>query len=70
MNMETTAANGTISTVMPVSSALTESIMTVTPSTVSTELSSCPSVCCSVCCTLSMSLVIRLSNSPRGCESK
>ena len=34
MNMETTAANGTISTVMPVSSALTESIMTVTPSTV------------------------------------
>ena len=44
--------------------------MTSTPTTVSSEVSSWLSVCCSVCAMLSMSLVTRLSSSPRGCWSK
>ena len=45
-------------------------IMTVTPTTVSNEVSSWLSVCCSDWATLSMSLVTRLSSSPRVCRSK
>ena len=70
MITETTPASGTIASVSQASSGLTVNIMMVTPISVSTEFSSCPNVCCSVCETLSMSLVIRLSNSPRGWASK
>ena len=48
-------------------------IQTITPSTattVSSEVISWLIVCCSVVLTLSMSLVTRLSSSPRGCRSK
>ena len=45
-------------------------IITSTPMTVSTEVSSWLSVCCRLWATLSMSLVTRLSSSPRGCRSK
>ncbi len=45
-------------------------IMTSTPMTVSSEVSSWLSVCCRLCATLSMSLVTRLSSSPRCMPSK
>ena len=41
-----------------------------TATTVSSEVISWLIVCCSVWLTLSMSLVTRLSSSPRGCRSK
>ncbi len=40
-----------------------------TPISDSTDVSSWLSVCCRLCEMLSMSLVTRLSRSPRGCES-
>ena len=43
---------------------------TSTPTTVSSEVSSWLSVCCRLCAMLSMSLVTRLSSSPRGWLSK
>ena len=46
-----------------------KNIITSTPMTVSTEVISCESVCWSVWATLSMSLVTRLSSSPRGWPS-
>ena len=48
----------------------TTNIITVTPMTVSSEVSSWLSVCCRAWETLSMSLVTRLSSSPRVCWSK
>ncbi len=45
-------------------------IMASTPSTVSNEVSSWLIVCCRLCETLSMSLVTRLSTSPRCWPSK
>ena len=48
----------------------TTNIITVTPMTVRSEVSSWLSVCCSDWATLSMSLVTRLSSSPRVCRSK
>ena len=48
----------------------TTNIITVTPITVSSDVSSWLSVCCSDWATLSMSLVTRLSSSPRVCRSK
>jgi len=44
-------------------------IMTSTPTTVSVEMSIWLRVCCRLWATLSMSLVTRLSRSPRGCPS-
>ncbi len=52
------------------SSGEIENIIVSTPTTVSSEVSSWLSVCCSVCAMLSMSLVTRLSSSPRGWPSK
>ena len=45
-------------------------IIATTKTTVSTDVSSWLIVCCRVWDTLSMSLVTRLSSSPRGCRSK
>ena len=45
-------------------------IITVTPITVSSDVSSWLRVCCRAWETLSMSLVTRLSSSPRVCRSK
>ncbi|SKF62285.1 Uncharacterised protein [Mycobacteroides abscessus subsp. abscessus] len=61
---------GTISRVTTASSGETQNIMIMTPISVRTAFSICCRVCCSVCETLSMSLVILLSSSPRGCLSK
>ena len=47
-----------------------QNIIPRTAKTVSSELSSCERVCCSDIETLSMSLVTRLSSSPRGWPSK
>ena len=44
--------------------------MTTTKTTVSNDVSSWLMVCCRVWLMLSMSLVTRLSSSPRGCWSK
>ena len=52
------------------SSGLIQNIITSTPMTVSIEVISWVSVCCRVLEMLSMSLVTRLSRSPRGCVSK
>ena len=46
------------------------SIIAITPTTVSNDVSIWLIVCCRLCATLSMSLVTRLSSSPRGCRSK
>ena len=48
----------------------TMNIITTTPMMVNRELSSWDRVCCRVWDTLSMSLVTRLSSSPRGWRSK
>ena len=52
------------------SSGEMSTIIVSTPTRVSREFSSWLSVCCIVCWTLSMSLVTRLSSSPRGLVSK
>ncbi|CAB4683089.1 unannotated protein [freshwater metagenome] len=44
-------------------------IMMTTPTRLSVEVSTMLSDCCMLCEILSMSLVTRLSMSPRGCES-
>ena len=62
--------SGTVTSAITASSGEIQNIITSTPTTVSTEVMSCDSVCWSVCATLSMSLVTRLSSSPRGWESK
>ena len=68
--MTITAVIGIDTSAMSASCHEIENIMPTTPSTVSTEMNSWLSVCWSVCETLSMSLVTRLSRSPRGCLSK
>ena len=52
------------------SSGEIKSIIVTTPTTVSSDVSSWLIVCCRLVWMLSMSLVTRLSNSPRGCLSK
>lgn len=68
--MVTTNDSGTVTSATTASSGEIQNIMPSTPRTVSTEVMSCESVCCRVWATLSMSLVTRLSTSPRGCPSK
>ena len=65
----TTTVSGTVTSATTASSGEIHSIIPTTPSTVSSEVSSWLSVCCSVWLRLSMSLVTRLSSSPRGCWS-
>ena len=66
----TNTDSGTVTSAITASSGEIQNIMTSTPTMVSSEVISWLSVCCRVCATLSMSLVARLSTSPRGCLSK
>ncbi|PSK65328.1 hypothetical protein B0E53_02699 [Micromonospora sp. MH33] len=66
----TTTDSGTATRATRASSGEIQNIMASTPTTVSSALSSWLSVCDRVCEMLSMSLVTRLSSSPRGCLSK
>jgi hypothetical protein len=61
---------GTANSAMSVRIGEMLNIIASTPTTVSTDVSSWLSVCCRLCAMLSMSLVTRLSSSPRGCWSK
>ena len=61
---------GTDTSATSASSGEIQTIMVSTPTRVSSEFSSWFIVCCIVCWTLSMSLVTRLSSSPRGLASK
>ncbi len=65
-----TAEAGTVTSAIRASSQDTMNISVTTPTIVSSEVTSWLSVCCTDCCRLSMSLVTRLSISPRGCRSK
>lgn len=66
----TSSVTGTVTSATTASSGEMTTIMVMTPTTVSNEVSSWPIVCCSVWLLLSMSLVTRLSSSPRGWRSK
>ena len=66
MNTDT----GTVTSAMTASTGEIQNITASTPMMVSSEVSSWLRVCCRVCATLSMSLVARLSTSPRDCRSK
>ena len=66
----TPIAIGTVTRAMRASSGEIQNIIEITPITVSSEVSIWLIVCCSDWLTLSMSLVTRLSSSPRGCLSK
>ena len=61
---------GMVNSAISASSGETTIIIAVTPITVSSEVSSWLRVCCRAWETLSMSLVTRLSSSPRVCLSK
>ena len=61
---------GTVTSATSASCQEIVNIMTTTKTTVSSDVSSWLIVCCSDWLTLSMSLVTRLSSSPRGCLSK
>ena len=65
-----TTEMGTTSTEISASSQLMVSIMMSTPMMVSAEVMICVRLCCNDCEMLSMSLVMRLSTSPRGWSSK
>ena len=66
----TSTDSGTATSAITASSGEITNIITSTPTMVSSDVSSWLSVCCSVCAMLSMSLVTRLSSSPRGWPSK
>ena len=66
----TTIVTGTVTSATSASSHEIENIMTTTKTTVSSDVISWLMVCCRVWLMLSMSLVTRLSSSPRGCRSK
>ena len=66
----TTRLSGRVSRVTSVRIQLIVSIITMTPVSVSTDVSSCVSVCCSVPLMLSRSFTARLITSPRVLESK
>ena len=57
--------SGIVTSAITESSGETTTIITSTPTTVSSETTSWLSVCCRLVLTLSMSLVARLSTSPR-----
>ena len=60
---------GTVVRATTASSGEIVNIMIPTPISNSTDVSIWLSVCCKLCATLSMSLVTRLSRSPRACLS-
>ena len=62
----TTMVTGTVTIAISASSGEITNITVTTPTTVSSEVTSWLSVCCRLCAMLSMSLVTRLSSSPRG----
>ena len=62
----TSIVSGTVTSATSASSQEIENIMMTTKTTVSSEVSRWLIVCCSVWLMLSMSLVTRLSSSPRG----
>ena len=62
--------NGTVTSATRASVGEIQNIIDSTPTTVSSDVSIWLIVCCSDWLTLSMSLVTRLSSSPRGCWSK
>ena len=64
------AAMGITSSEMSASSGLIQSIIASTPMIVATDVMIWVRLCCRVLAMLSMSLVTRLSVSPRGCVSK
>ena len=66
----TTIDTGMVTSAISASSGEMTSISTTTPMTVSSEVSSWLRVCWRLCAMLSMSLVTRLSRSPRGWVSK
>ncbi len=66
----TTMLSGSVSTMAMVRIQLMVSIMMMTPTSVSTDVSSCVRFCCSVPLMLSRSLTARLITSPRVRESK
>ena len=66
----TSTDTGTVTSAITASSGEIQNIMASTPMIVSSEVTIWLSVCCRVCAMLSMSLVARLSTSPRGCLSK
>jgi hypothetical protein len=66
----TTIDSGTETSAISASTGEIHTIIDSTASTVSSEVISWLIVCCSVWLMLSMSLVTRLSSSPRGCRSK
>ena len=66
----TTMVIGIVTRARSASSGEIHTIIATIATTVSSEVSSWLSVCCRLCATLSMSLVTRLSSSPRGCPSK
>ena len=66
----TTIVIGIVTRAMSASSGEIQTIIATIATTVSSEVSSWLSVCCRLCATLSMSLVTRLSSSPRGWPSK
>ena len=61
---------GIVTSASSASSGEIHTIIAIIATTVSSEVSSWLSVCWRLCATLSMSLVTRLSSSPRGWPSK
>ena len=70
MRWVTSTDSGTATRATRASSGEIQNIMASTPTTVSSEVSSWLRVCWRLVEMLSMSLVTRLSSSPRGCRSK
>ena len=66
----TTIESGIVTRAISASSGEITNIIPTMATTVSSEVSSWLRVCCRLCATLSMSLVTRLSSSPRGWASK
>ena len=69
MNRIVSSDAGIVISAIIASSGEMRNIITTTPMIVSTEVSIWLRVCWRLCATLSMSLVTRLSRSPRGCVS-
>ena len=69
IRLMTNSDTGTVTIVITASSGEMVIIITTTPTMVSSEVSSWLSVCWRLWAMLSMSLVTRLSRSPRGCPS-
>ena len=70
MNTVITMDRGTVSSEMIARSGLIQNMIAMTPMIVHSAVISWVRVCWSEFAMLSMSLVTRLSVSPRGCESK